>query len=572
VKEINYKNLIDNKLSKKTKEEDGTAYVAIDGQYEEQSGYGYTQSEWITLYEGIITWVADENGRNILWSDTRIILPENVSPDSVNKIRLIINGENNHDVTSEITYANPINNSINFGNPRFSDDFAENNGLEYGVGLCGNQIHMGAYDTFISNGDHVTIIGYVASVKQIDSSLLPANVFVKGGGEYSIQAKNDTSIIATGEYAVAQGVDTQATGISSHAEGNYTKAIGNYSRAEGSNTIADGGVSHAEGSYTRSQGGTSHAEGGYTITYGSASHAEGYYTVAYGNYSHAEGGYNSSPRIYLTGSGTTYTSSSALYDYYLGKIIQSFGTKAIITSIDITNKTITVSSSLGNLNSNSCYVYNSSSAYGVNSHAEGCGTLAKNSFSHAEGFTTIASGFYSHSEGSYTVAAGNNSHAEGGYTKASGQYQHAAGKYNVEDLNNTYAEIIGIGTAESARKNGRTLDWSGNEKLAGSLTLGLGTTDETTITAAQLKNITNPTFITSTTSNNVETLNKTYNEITAALSTGNFIPVCSGMYVTYITGHGFSPANNKRYILTADGKWWYCDGGGQYPSYSSSAT
>lgn len=571
MKEINYKNLIDNKLSKQTKEDNGTAYVAVDGQYEEQPGYGYTQDKWVTLYEGIPSLVEDEDGEPFLWSNTNIFFPENVSPDSVNKIRLIISGENNHDVTSVITYTDGY--TIFFGNPYFLTlDTEKDNGFPYSVFFQNTDIHISAYDTFISNGDHVTIMGCIPSVKQIDSSLLPANVFVKGGGEYSIQAKNDTSIIATGEYAVAQGVDTQATGISSHAEGNYTKAIGNYSRAEGSNTIADGGVSHAEGSYTRSQGGTSHAEGGYTITYGSASHAEGYYTVAYGNYSHAEGGYNSSPRIYLTGSGTTYTSSSALYDYYLGKIIQSFGTKAIITSIDITNKTITVSSSLGNLNSNSCYVYNSSSAYGANSHAEGCGTLAKNSFSHAEGFTTIASGFYSHSEGSYTVAAGNNSHAEGGYTKASGQYQHAAGKYNVEDLNNTYAEIIGIGTAESARKNGRTLDWSGNEKLAGSLTLGLGTTDETTITAAQLKNITNPTFITSTTSNNVETLNKTYNEITAALSTGNFIPVCSGMYVTYITGHGFSPANNKRYILTADGKWWYCDGGGQYPSYSSSAT
>jgi len=46
---------------------------------------------------------------------------------------------------------------------------------------------------------------------------------------------------------------------------------------------------------------------------------------------------------------------------------------------------------------------------------------------------------------------------------------------------------VGNGTAEDARSNARTLDWSGNETLQGSLTLGMGTADETTIYAAQLK-------------------------------------------------------------------------------------
>lgn len=51
MKEINYKNLIDNKLSKKTKEEDGTAYVAVDGQYEELNGYGYCKMEWVAIVD-----------------------------------------------------------------------------------------------------------------------------------------------------------------------------------------------------------------------------------------------------------------------------------------------------------------------------------------------------------------------------------------------------------------------------------------------------------------------------------------------------------------------------------------
>ena len=51
MKEINYKNLIDKKLSKKTKEEDGTAYVAVDGQYEELNGYGYYKMKWVTIVD-----------------------------------------------------------------------------------------------------------------------------------------------------------------------------------------------------------------------------------------------------------------------------------------------------------------------------------------------------------------------------------------------------------------------------------------------------------------------------------------------------------------------------------------
>jgi hypothetical protein len=35
-----------------------------------------------------------------------------------------------------------------------------------------------------------------------------------------------------------------------------------------------------------------------------------------------------------------------------------------------------------------------------------------------------------------------------------------------------YVEIVGNGTADNARSNARTLDWSGNEVLAGSLTVG----------------------------------------------------------------------------------------------------
>lgn len=110
-------------------------------------------------------------------------------------------------------------------------------------------------------------------------------------------------------------------------------------------------------------------------------------------------------------------------------------------------------------------------ASGDCAHAEGGSTHATGSCSHAEGFSTTASGLQSHAEGSNTVASGYYSHAEGSVTIAAGANQHVSGKYNIADNNNTYAEIIGNGTADNARSNARTLDWQGNEVLAGDLTI-----------------------------------------------------------------------------------------------------
>lgn len=110
-------------------------------------------------------------------------------------------------------------------------------------------------------------------------------------------------------------------------------------------------------------------------------------------------------------------------------------------------------------------------ASNISAHAEGAGTIASGQYSHAEGATTVASGSYSHTEGGGTEASGQYSHAEGMNTTAAGSSQHVSGKFNIVDNNNTYAEIIGNGTANNARSNARTLDWQGNETLAGDLTI-----------------------------------------------------------------------------------------------------
>ena len=134
------------------------------------------------------------------------------------------------------------------------------------------------------------------------------------------------------------------------------------------------------------------------------------------------------------------------------------------------------------------------SAIGIASHAEGINTKAIGDGSHAEGHVTKANGAYSHAEGVLAVADGHYSHAEGLQTIAQHTCAHVFGKYNIADPSNSvsfgnYIEIVGNGDSTTRRSNARTLDWYGNESLAGNLTLGQGTEDEVTITPTQLKQL-----------------------------------------------------------------------------------
>lgn len=170
-------------------------------------------------------------------------------------------------------------------------------------------------------------------------------------------------------------------------------------------------------------------EASLNIASGDYSHAEGYQTSAEGNSSHAEGNYN-----YATG------------------------------------------------HNSHAEGYNTTAA-GSHSHTEGLMTIAIGNNSHAEGSNTTAAGINSHAEGNYTIASGDYSHVEGRHTIANHASQHVFGEYNVEDPSTAstssrgnYVEIVGKGTSDSVRSNARTLDWSGNEVLAGKLTVGTGPT------------------------------------------------------------------------------------------------
>lgn len=92
---------------------------------------------------------------------------------------------------------------------------------------------------------------------------------------------------------------------------------------------------------------------------------------------------------------------------------------------------------------------------------EGCSASGANS--HAEGKNTTAGGYYS-----YTIGEG---------TIAKNRSQFVFGENNVQDPSpkqsydrGTYAEIVGNGADSSNRSNARTLDWLGNETVAGTIT------------------------------------------------------------------------------------------------------
>lgn len=72
-------------------------------------------------------------------------------------------------------------------------------------------------------------------------------------------------------------------------------------------------------------------------------------------------------------------------------------------------------------------------------------------------------------DSNYTV--GNNSIALGEGTKAPGVNQLVFGKNNIPDTQSNYIEVVGNGGINS-QANARTLDWSGNEVLAGDLSIG----------------------------------------------------------------------------------------------------
>lgn len=317
--------------------------------------------------------------------------------------------------------------------------------------------------------------------------------------------------IAAGDASHAEGyktfADSSACGAS-HAEGYKTKATGKYSHAEGYQSEASGGASHVEGSNTNATGWGSHAEGNHTTVEASNSHVEGRRNTisASGCSSHVEG-YNNNlkgVRNHIEGIDNIITS-----DYVKGTHIEGGSN----TCIDGTYVHI------------EGYSNEADSSY--YSHVEGRGNRDYGNYSHIEGYNNECDDTnYCHIEGkeNSTGDGAYENHIEGSYNKSNYQTAsfHIEGQYNnfsyckgpahIEGYSNSpsmssslidyidmdsthiqgrfakidetmfkthpsydeykdfqYADIIGGGTSSSDRKNISTLDWDGNQTIAGEL-------------------------------------------------------------------------------------------------------
>ena len=264
------------------------------------------------------------------------------------------------------------------------------------------------------------VIGRVDSVELLPTDgVVVGSVYLVGQEgssdfeEYIVISSNPTTYESLGKMVTAadweETDETSADYISNKPAVRAGGGTNSIIEGDLAKNIATGDYSHAEGYKTTANGHYAHAEGNGAKATGDYSHAEGYFSKATGDYSHAEG-----------------SATTASDDY---------------------------------------------------SHAEGFYSTASGFYSHAEGEWSTASGTGSHAEGQATIASGDKSHAEGQETIANHKSQHVFGEYNIADpsvstpnVRGNYVEIVGNGTKAANRSNARTLDWAGNEVLAGKIT------------------------------------------------------------------------------------------------------
>lgn len=308
-------------------------------------------------------------------------------------------------------------------------------------------------------------------------------------------------VITKGEFTHGEGYLTTPIGESSHTEGERTVSLGNGSHAEGGSTthaetiiyengkllsdidiynkwtttkfsLSKGKYSHIEGLHNLAIGENSHAEGEENFVKGKTSHSEGFSNTSEGNYSHVEGGKNIGQSNYshIEGYNNKITDSSSV-----GIHIEGYQNTGLGLGAHVEGRQNTVSSGASHAEGrentvNALYAHGEgykNTITAQSAHGEGQNNSASGIASHVEGSNNIASAENSHAEGQRTTASGKNSHAQNYYTTASGENQTVIGKHNIVD--DTYAFIIGNGTALAKKSNAHTVDWEGNAWFSGRL-------------------------------------------------------------------------------------------------------
>lgn len=251
-------------------------------------------------------------------------------------------------------------------------------------------------------------------------------------GAYSValgknaEASNTFSAVGGGQYNTASGWDSTVAG----GRGNAASGIGSAVGGGTGNTASGDGACVSGGSQNTADGNEAGIVGGVN-------------NQASGNYSFVGGGW---------ANNATNTESAAVG----GELNTASGGQSFV----------------GGGYDNTASSSQASVVGGNNNGASGQKSSAVGGYSNtASGENAIVLGGYS------SEASGDNSAIVGGDGgRAVNKSQLVFGEFNVADPsgNNTdvrgdYVEIVGNGTADNARSNARTLDWSGNETLAGTL-------------------------------------------------------------------------------------------------------
>lgn len=206
--------------------------------------------------------------------------------------------------------------------------------------------------------------------------------------------------------------------------------------------------------------------GTFAIAFGKGSTASGIYSVVGG------GENNTALTSYATVSGGNGNSASGLYSTIGGGVNnRAIGTAATIgggryneiTRIDsvisggINNEITAANSSIGGGASNTASGYLTTIAGGQRNGASGMGASV------GGGESNLASGDYS------TIPGGDGNIANHKGQMVFGEFNEADPSANAASARGNYVEIVGNGTDDTSRSNARTLDWNGNETLAGGL-------------------------------------------------------------------------------------------------------
>lgn len=335
--------------------------------------------------------------------------------------------------------------------------------------------------------------GQVGEYSQLDGIAELTNkemgVITVGVVGSKIQAK-ESSVNYYGAYNIAFGDCVSAGGRCSVATGSGTAASGNDSHAEGYGTEASGAGSHAEGGSTEASGKCSHAEGLNTEAKGARSHAGGYRAEAIGDNAFAHGkntvalAYDS----FAEGPGSV---ASGYASCAIGEESCAVGSESIALGY----------SNIATGSHETCF-----GRYNDHKHVEvsvamsetGSGITNQIKLSVPELFDLIdpseTGGFVAYPIDTSVIGYKIGSLSVAEYSKSdktvSIKYKcSSAGTYEIGLAGmEEFLETVGNGNNPSDHSNARTLDWSGNEELAGNLTAkgGTVTLGSTSLTEEQL--------------------------------------------------------------------------------------